>query len=484
MSVRDATGLQAGAASVLITPPLGVDMVGFLRRSVPAQEYGRPLEANAVVLDDGQTRIAIVALDVIGTPKEYGRRMRETIAAAAGCEAAAVLVNSSHTHAAPPLPGMAKLGGRVHEFRDEERRWADALIDLAASAAAAAARRLEPARLGAARATVELGVNRRQRTEDGGTILGWNPDEACDRDVAVLRIDARDGRAITTVVAYACHPVVVGPEVAELSSDFVGPLRDRVRTWTGGDCLFLQGCAGNILPLEAFQDHAGPEFAFGDRLALAALQARDRAPVRPVCPRQVPYRSAVPIGVWRLEPEGDEFDRTLRYVERPLDLALQPTPTLDEIRALQRELRDELARLQGEGAPPEAWNPIELHIEWAQGVEARIADGTVESAVSAPLLVLGIGDVAIAAFPCEPFCELGLEYKARAGAAFPIALGYSNDLIGYVPTAREFPFGGYEPSVSQRHFGNPSPFDPNAGATMVEAALHLTEVLVPAAVEA
>jgi len=473
------TGLRAGAATVPVTPPLGVDMVGFLRRSEPAHDYGRPLEANAVVLDDGEKRIAIVALDVIGTPKEYGRRMREAIAAAAGCEPAAVLVNSSHTHAAPPLPGMIKLGGRVHGLREEERRWADALVDLAASAAAAAAGRLEPARLGAARTAVELGVNRRQRTEDGGTILGWNPDEACDRDVAVLRIDASNGRAITTVVAYACHPVVVGPEVAELSSDFVGPLRDRVRDWTGGDCLFLQGCAGNILPLEAFHPGTGPEFAFGDRLALAALQARDLAPVRPVYPRQVPYRSAVPIGIWRLEPEGGEFDRTLRYRETSIELPLQSPPTLEEIRAVQRELHAELARLQHEEAPPEARNPIELHIEWALAVEARIADGSVENAVSAPLQVLGIGDVTIAAFPCEPFCELGLAYKARASTAFPIALGYSNDLIGYVPTAREFPFGGYEPSVSQRHFGNPSPFDPGAGATMVELALELTDALLP-----
>lgn len=477
--MRDAGQFHAGTASVSIAPPLGVDMVGFLRRTKPASDYGRPLEANALVLDDGATRIAIVALDVIGTPREYGRRLRESIAAAAGCDPGAVLVNSSHTHAAPPLPRMPKLGGRVHDCRDQEVRWAESLVDLASSAAAAAANRLQPARLGAARTDVELGVNRRQRV-DGNTILGWNPEELCDRDVAVLRVDAIDGKAITTVVVYACHPVVVGPEVAEISSDFVGPLRERVRAWTAGDCLFLQACAGNILPLEAFHDHAGPEFVFADRLALAALRARDAAAVRPLTPRQAPYRSAVPIGIWRLEAdEGDEWDRTLAYVESPLEMPLQTPPTLEEIRALQRDLETQLTRLRADGAPLEAQNPLELHIQWAQAVERRVADGTVETSINAPLQVLRIGDISIAAFPCEPFCELGAEFKARAGG-FPIALGYSNDLIGYVPTAREFPFGGYEPSVSQRHFGNPAPFDPAAGLLMVEQALTLAETLTSA----
>jgi neutral ceramidase len=463
---------MAGAASVPITAPLGVAMVGYLRRSSGATGYGQPLEATALVLDDGATRLALVSLDVVATAGAFGRRVREAIARAAGTEPHCVLVNSSHTHAAPPMPGMQKLGGTVREWTEEELNFGESVVHLAASVAELAASRLQPARVAAARTTVQLGVNRRQRVE-GGTILGWNPDGVCDRDVAVLRIDAVDGRPITTVVAYACHPVVVGPEVPELSSDFVGPLRARVRAWTGGDCQFLQGCAGNIIPLEAFFDHSGPEEDFGDRLALAALHARNLAETVPTEPREAPYASAVPIAIWRREPTGEERDTTLVAAKANVNAPLQEPPTLDEIRALRTELEDRVARLKAEGAPPEAWNPPDIHIGWAKSVEKRILDGTVEREMPALVQALRIGEVGIAALPCELFCELGIAIKQRSSAPFPIALGYSNDLIGYVPTAEEFQYGGYEPTLSQRHMGTPAPYDPHAGEVLVDHAVAL-----------
>jgi hypothetical protein len=59
-----------------------------------------------------------------------------------------------------------------------------------------------------------LVVNRRERTPDGRTIIGWNPDAFVDEDVPVLRIDGVDGKAIATILAYGSHPVVVGPDVS------------------------------------------------------------------------------------------------------------------------------------------------------------------------------------------------------------------------------------------------------------------------------
>ena len=48
-----APALRAGAANVDTSPPLGVDMAGYLRRWAPAQGYGEPLEAQVIVVDDG-----------------------------------------------------------------------------------------------------------------------------------------------------------------------------------------------------------------------------------------------------------------------------------------------------------------------------------------------------------------------------------------------------------------------------------------------
>jgi Neutral/alkaline non-lysosomal ceramidase, N-terminal len=468
--------LLAGTARVAITPPLGVDLMGYLRRSEPSRGYGQPMEATALVLDDGAARLVLIGADLVGASGAWARELRTRVGEAVGVPSHHVLVNSQHTHAAPPTPGWAKIGGDA-DWHEPEIRYAEAVGDLLVSSATEAARQLRPARIGFGRTVVDgITVNRRQRFE-GGTILGWNSDEQCDRDVAVIRVDDDAAQALCTVVAFASHPVVVGPEVPEISSDFVGALRRRVREWTGGECVFLQACSGNIIPFESFHDRPGPEEAFAERLALAALAARAGAATEPSRPEQVPYASAVPIAVWRHVPTGVPRDVTLAAAERLVELPLLDPPTLEEIVAIRTELEERLADLKTAEEPRTAWNPVVLHLRWARAVEERVADGTVERVVEAPVQAMRIGEACITAWPCEPFCELGIEVKERSQAAFAITLGYSNDLVGYVATRREYPFGGYEPVVAQRHFGRPAPFAPEAGEQLVEHALELTSEL-------
>ena len=106
--------LRAGIASAEVPAPLGADMVGFLRRYLPVGGYGQPLEVTALAVDDGERRVVIVGLDLLGTVEDDALKIRRAVADAADCSVDAVFVNSQHTHAAPPPPSMLKLGGLTH----------------------------------------------------------------------------------------------------------------------------------------------------------------------------------------------------------------------------------------------------------------------------------------------------------------------------------------------------------------------------------
>src|SRR2546423_1199750 len=63
-----ADGLSAGAASVEITPPVGMPLWGYAARHDAASVGVRdPLYARCVVLGDGRQRVAVVSLD-LGRP--------------------------------------------------------------------------------------------------------------------------------------------------------------------------------------------------------------------------------------------------------------------------------------------------------------------------------------------------------------------------------------------------------------------------------
>ena len=58
--------LKAGVAKLDITPPVGVRMSGFAGRVFPSLAVHDPLYARGLVLDDGENRLAVVALDLVG----------------------------------------------------------------------------------------------------------------------------------------------------------------------------------------------------------------------------------------------------------------------------------------------------------------------------------------------------------------------------------------------------------------------------------
>ncbi|MFO0870010.1 MAG: hypothetical protein U0935_13845 [Pirellulales bacterium] len=239
------SNLKAGAAKVDITPSqvAGLTVVGHRRQVTGVRD---PLRAGILLLDDGETRAALVTLDTIGAWDEMVSAARQRIAQAAQVPPAHILVAASHNHSGP---------GFV-----EHPQWASELLDKLAAAAQTAAGRMRTVSVGYAEDSISFGINRRQEI-DGRTVVRLNPAGPNDPRVKVLRFD--DGQSLTplAVVMHAvCHPCFFtwgdkgSPPYPQgypkLSADFPGEAQTFVEQVYSREtsALFLQGCAGDIRP--------------------------------------------------------------------------------------------------------------------------------------------------------------------------------------------------------------------------------------------
>jgi len=251
------SNLQAGVAKVDITPQVVKDFeVSGHRRKVTGVRD--PLRCGVLILDDGETKAAIVTLDTISAWNEMVTLARERIERETDVPAANVLIAASHNHSGPGF--------------NKDAQWGRALIDKLGAAARQAAASMRPVGVGYGEDRISFSIDRRKGI-NGRAVFRLNPDGPNDPRVKVLRFD--DGRSLTplAVVMHAvCHPCFFtwgdngSPPYPngypKMSADFPGEAQSFVEMCYGqqASTLFLQGCAGDIRPnLPGFPDRCADE---------------------------------------------------------------------------------------------------------------------------------------------------------------------------------------------------------------------------------
>jgi neutral ceramidase len=239
------SNLRAGVAKVDITPAdvVAITVSGHHRQVTGVRD---PLRAGVLILDDGETRAAIVTLDTIGAWDDMVKLARESIARETGVPATNIMIAASHNHSGP---GYA-----------ENMRWASELIKKLTAAAKEAAGSMRTVTIGYGEDRIGFGINRR-KVIDGRAVVRLNPDGPNDPRVKVLRFD--DGASLTpmAVMMHAvCHPCFFtwgdkgSPPYPKgypkMTADFPGEAQSFVEMVYGQKtaALFLQGCAGDIRP--------------------------------------------------------------------------------------------------------------------------------------------------------------------------------------------------------------------------------------------
>src|SRR3954454_5713977 len=228
--------LRAGAARVNITPPNGYPFSAWGLRTGVAVGVHDPLLAQALVLDDGERPIAIVAVDLCNTARQFTDDVRQRVQSLTGIPPEAVLINASHTHSGPagvPARSGVSLGTTPLAYEP----YAATLPDLVAGAVFAAYYDRRPARIRADMAQAP-----------GITTNRVHKDDPKDEQVGILRVDGQDGRPIATVARFSCHGTCMAAQPLLWNADSAAPLRHTFRRDRAGETLFLQGCAGDIAP--------------------------------------------------------------------------------------------------------------------------------------------------------------------------------------------------------------------------------------------
>jgi len=434
---------RASAAVADITPPVGIPLVGFAGRG-PSLGVHDPLWAKVLVVTDGTSSAAIVSCDLIGLDAEVVEETRKQVAGCTEIPPENVTISCTHTHYGPDA------------YRDTSSDmvmvYQANLRYKIAGAAFEALSRMRPVKLGVGWGASDIGINRRERSPDGTTVLGQNPEGPIDRDVGVVRIDALEGDPIAVLVNFATHPVSQSSRMRMISADFPGRACDVVTQLTNSPCLYLQGACGNINsvigidsrfhPVEPSHE---PPRTLGTRLGCEIVRVWEAIEPHPVSSLSVTSDTvSLPRLNWGSQERAEQL-----------------------VTALEQELANLRAGEERNQGP----------IYWAERRLGRASEaldswrtGEPLPGVSAELQALRLDDFAYATAPAEVFNEIGVAVKTRSPFSDTFFLGYANGSIGYVPVPEAYPEGGYEVEYA-------SQVNPGGAGAITEGCLQLLRTL-------
>ncbi len=424
--------LQAGAATSNITPWLGVTMPGSFHPRY-GEDVHDELLAKALVIDNGDVRIAMVTCDLIAIPEPIANAVKARIQERCGISPECVMVNATHTHSGAGVSNLLGVG--------EDEGYTTWLPLKVADAVELAVKRMQPARAGFASVMEDrISFYRRWLMKDGTVRMNPglnNPDLVrpmgeIDPELAMMYVEGVDGTPISVVASFSLHYVGTG-SVGQVSADYFGQFFNLMRHYIGGDCvpILWNAASGQINN----NDYSG-ERIWRDR---GHPRARRMANVL-----------------------AGHVLTEIQLMDLDEELALEAvTGTLEFSRKVITETDLDIAEqiLAGgyeyeEG--PFSWVVGQPVRKDRVGVYARQCQrlAALPEQMTAPVQAIRLGDAAILALPGEIFVETGLRIKAQTSASPLMLVSLANGSIGYVCTDEALTQeGGYETWASLSSLG-------------------------------
>ena len=437
VALAQGPSLSAGAAKLSLVPPFPTQMGGFFDRLDTFTGVTTPVYARALVLDNGATKVAVVATDLIAISWEVVEPVRKRIASRCGIPEDNILITAAHNHSGPSgFAGSSTLG------LEENVAFTEFVITTITDAVLSANDTLRPARMGFRMGQLSEITSNRQQGND--TVI--------DPDVGVLRVTEADSRAtIAVLFNFTGHPVIVGSENLTLCGEYPGQAQQFVEDTLGGVALFTQGACGDVT-----MKRSGPPFEevkrIGNIVGAEVVRTAEMIPATE--------------------------DATLHSVFERVQVAQRDVPSVEDAEHQVAEADRRVEEAQGANASEAQLRTLRRDASASRTtlmVARAVAShpGALERSAQASVQVMQLGPVVVVGIPGELFVEYGLEMKKRVQQSLerPMMLvGYANDYIGYIVTPRASHTGGYEQAIAR--------VGVTAGRTLTEKAMELAEAHV------
>ncbi len=427
---KNQTGWKAGVATIAITPEESMWMAGFAARTRPSEGKLHELWAKALVIEDiAGKKALLITTDLSGIPKSISDNIRDRLEKSFLLSRSQIIFNTSHTHSGPvlqdalhalyPLNERQKEQIRVYTIKFEEQ--IEGLVKKALNS-------LKPVNISTQNGITRFAVNRRNNIEakiDAQTDLKGPSDYA----VPVIKVTDKKGEVLAIAFGYACHNTVLSGY--EWSGDYAGYAQIQVeKAHPGTTALFFQGCGGNQNALPRKSVPLAKQY--GQELALAV--------------------EAV------LEGEMRELKPHLKTAYSEVNIEFENPPGKEELNQM-------LAKESG------------YIRNWALEMIRKYEKGEpVLRNYPYPVQFWQLGNQSIVALGGEPVVDYAIRLKKIFGPGL-FVMGYSNDVMAYIPTVEILREGGYEGHTSQMAFGLPAKWKESIEPMIIGEVLKLSKQL-------
>lgn len=409
---------NVGFAAVDITPPVGIYLAGLSRRTKPSDGVYHPLRAVAVAIDDGAQPILLITAEWLGF-YDLVDRTRGSIFRATGIPGERVLLMGTHTHCGPALRPLD-----LHRGCPLDADYIQRSIDAIAACAQLAMNRRAPTTLSFGEGHCTFGASRRRPDANGKALYKLHRPGPHDHRVPFLAAHAPDGALRGVLFNYACHPTAMFG--TQIGGDYVCFASDLIEsTFPGTISCFLPGCGGDQKPAppemdaDDFREHTLEELrARGHELArtiLDTIRAKKLAPI---------------------------INGPIEIRQHKMTLTTMPVDKAD----VEAQLK----------------STVPAYVTWAQTMlEAERTNKPIPRDIPFEIQTIRFGrSLVIPAFSAEMSVEYGTRLRQDLAADFDhiIPVAYANDILGYVPTRKQIPGGGYEVADASRYYSRTGPY--------------------------